>query len=383
MNGVAEATAEGAALTGLEAIGWWIAHAPDLSPGGNTLTLSLSRRERENYGEVALSQRSRGAFLPKLIYRRVAGGGYGTVFERERMMKRAPVTHVGFSDESNWNKGRFRSLGLVTCPLSSLKELEAELRDLLIGSGVSEFKWHNLGGARERSAAEKMCQFAVERALRKELRVDVLIWDIQDSRHNVQGRDDVANLQRMYYHLFRNVLRARWPNDAVWRLHPDEHTALNWKTVQDCLESVAERVEVTPPDLIEHRFSLRLRREFGLEEIRPVSSRDHPLLQLADLFAGMAVFSRDKFQEYQRWLSTAEGRLPLVTDSEDRSKATRSMRERFQVLREFDSLCKKNKMGVSLKRSQGLRTRNPNYALNFWIYEPQHPEDKAPRRVKK
>ena len=28
----------------------------------------------------------------------------------------ATVTHVGFADESHWNTGRFRSLGLLTSP---------------------------------------------------------------------------------------------------------------------------------------------------------------------------------------------------------------------------------------------------------------------------
>lgn len=298
-------------------------------------------------------------------------------------MSREPATHVGFSDESNWNTGRFRSLGLVTCPLLYLEDLEAELRDLLRKSDISEFRWKKLDGAKERFAAEKMCRFAVEQARSKKLRVDVLIWDIQDSRHNIPGRDDVANLQRMYYHLFRNVLRARWPDSAVWRLHPDEHTAMDWETVKDCLENVAETVEMASPDLIEPRFRLRLRREFGLEEIMPVSSRDHPLLQLADLFAGMAVFSRDKFQEYQKWFPTAGAQFPLFIDDEDTSDLTRSMKERFHVLREFDSLCKERRLGVSLKSKKGLWTPDPKNPLNFWFYKPQHPEDKAPRRGKK
>jgi len=125
------------------------------------------------------------------------------------------VSHVGFSDESYWNIGRYRSLGLVTTSVDLHASLENELLCLLEKSEVREFKWKKLDGAKERFAAIKMCEFAIENALARKLRVDVLIWDIQDSRHNVPGRDDIANLQRMYYHLFRNVLRARWPNDAV------------------------------------------------------------------------------------------------------------------------------------------------------------------------
>lgn len=298
-------------------------------------------------------------------------------------MNRAQVTHVGFSDESNWNKGRFRSLGLVTCALSCLERLEAELRKVLSESDLSEFKWSELGGAKERLAAGKMCQFAVEQACAKKLRVDVLIWDIQDSRHNIRGRSDIANLQRMYYHLFRNVLRARWPNNAVWHLYPDEHTALDWETVRDCLDNVALKSEVVAPDLLENRFRVRLRREFAINEITPVSSKEHPLLQVADLFAGMAVFSRKKPAEYFQWLSATQGQLELFIGNEDRSGPTLSMRERFQVLRAFHSLCKRRRLRVSLKEKGGLWTANPTYPINFWSYEPQHPEDKAPRRSPK
>ncbi|HWQ37503.1 MAG TPA: hypothetical protein VNM24_02680 [Burkholderiales bacterium] len=52
---------EEAALAWLEAIGWRVAHGPDISPGGDTLTLPLSQREREHYGEVVLAQRLRDA----------------------------------------------------------------------------------------------------------------------------------------------------------------------------------------------------------------------------------------------------------------------------------------------------------------------------------
>lgn len=295
-------------------------------------------------------------------------------------MKQDQVTHVGFSDESHWNHGRFRSLGLVTVPVEALASLEQELRKLLTDSEVSEFKWKELDGAKERFAAQKMCDFAVKAARENNLRVDVLIWNIQDSRHNIVGRDDIANLQRMYYHLFRNVLRARWPDNAVWRLHPDEHTAIDWGTVQDCLENVAVRIEFNPSLFTQGGFRIRLRREFGLEEVRPVSSHEHPMLQLADLFAGMAVFSRDQFDVYQAWLEANSKQLRLFEDREETAEPSRSSKERFQVLYYFDELCKKYRLGVSLKTKRGLRTPKPENPLNFWMYEPQHPKDKAPTK---
>ena len=292
----------------------------------------------------------------------------------------ATVTHIGLADESHWNTGRFRSLGLVTTSLNLHATLEDELLRLLEESGVSEFKWKKLDGAREKFAAIKMCEFAIENALARKLRVDVLIWDIEDSRHKVPGRDDIANLERLYYHLFRNVLRARWPDDAVWKLHPDEHTALNWETLQECIENVSTSLGLDRSLFTGGRFRIRLRREFGLEEIQPVSSGEHPLLQLADLFAGLAVFSRDRFADYQKWLKDKSPQEILFEDADHPSHSSRSSQERFQVLKSFDDACKQRKLGVSLERKRGLWTPNPQNPINFWIYEPQHPEVKAPRK---
>jgi len=296
------------------------------------------------------------------------------------MTIRTRITHVGFSDESNWNIGRFRSLGLVTCSVSRTNQFETHLRKVLDGLGITEFKWTNLRGSKERSAALRMCDFAVSAACRGELRIDVLIWDIMDNRHAIRGRDNIANLQRMYYHLFRNVLRARWPDHAIWRLYPDEHTAMDWGTIEDCLGNVAERPEEGTSLFTPGGFRLRLHRVFSVEAIQSATSSDKPLLQLADLFAGMAVFSREKFFEYQHWLSANSSQKSLFDDEIACLKLSRSASERFPVLKAFDESCKARRLGVSLETKGGLWTPDPRNPLNFWMYEPQHPEDRAPTK---
>lgn len=292
------------------------------------------------------------------------------------------VTHVGFSDESNWNAGRFRSLGLITTSLMYLGEIDAQLNDILSKSEVKEFKWNKLNGAKERFAAQKMCDFVIEKALQGKLRVDVLIWDIQDRRHNVVGRDDIANLQRMYYHLFRNTLRLRWPDDAVWRLHPDEHTAIQWETIQDYLEATSQHLNIESSLFEGGGFRIRLKKDFALEDIQSVCSSAHPLLQVADLFAGMAVFSREKFEHYKSWLAKQSSQSCFLED-ELTTKPSQRDQERFQVLRTFDEACKRRKLGVSLNRKRGLWTPKPDNPINFWMYEPQRPEDKAPVKERK
>jgi len=269
----------------------------------------------------------------------------------------------------------------VTTTVDKLPAFNEQLTNLLAQSGIAEFKWKSLKGSEEREAAKELCRFAVDQACKGALRVDVLIWDTEDSRHKVPLRDDIANLQRMYYHLFRNVLRLRWPNDAIWRLHPDEHTAMDWDTVQDCLESVSTRVEMERSLFTQGTFRPRLRSEFGIEQIQPVPSSQHSLLQLADLFAGLAVFSREKFPKYQEWLSISSAQMPLMSHAQPADTSfSRSEKERFQVLSEFNQMCKQRKLGVSLESKEGLWTPDPRNPINFWPYEPQHPEDKAPTR---
>jgi len=290
------------------------------------------------------------------------------------------ITHVGFSDESNWNKGRFRSLGLATTLECYLKDLENEISKLLGESGIEEFKWKKLKGARERFAAEKLCDFAIRNALEHKLRIDVLIWDIQDSRHNIPRRDDIANLQRMYYHLFRNVLRLRWPNDSIWQLYPDINTQINWQMIEDYLETNSVGVEIEPPLLSRGEFHLRLKREFGVKCIQPIDSKTHPLLHLADLFAGIAVFSYDKYHEYQIWLKSCSHQRSLLDEGSKKEELSNRERERFQVIKKFDEECKKHRLGVSLKKQNGFYTYNPKNPINFWFYKSQNAEDKAPIR---
>jgi type I restriction enzyme, R subunit len=56
-----ESVVEDAALAWLESLGYAVKHGPDITPGGDTLTLTLSQWERENYSQVVLADRLRQA----------------------------------------------------------------------------------------------------------------------------------------------------------------------------------------------------------------------------------------------------------------------------------------------------------------------------------
>jgi len=291
------------------------------------------------------------------------------------------VTHVGFSDESNWNKGRYRSLGLVTLPLETSQQTQKDLQAILSESAVTEFKWKKLRRARERFAARKLLFYTIKRAVEGAFRIDVLIWDTQDARHSVVGRDDIDNLQRMYFHLFKNVMARRWSDNAIWRFYPDEQTSIDWESMRVFLAKASSRIE--PQISIFHNLPFRwiLRRYFHIEQIIEGISAEQPLLQLADLFAGMTVFSYTKYAAYEAWMLANSPTQPLFpVDTKSKNGSSNGDIEKFTTLKYFDQQCKSHKLGVSLKSNRGLRTPNPANPINFWLYQPQHPMDRAPTR---
>jgi hypothetical protein len=296
------------------------------------------------------------------------------------MAQHAPSlpTHIAYADETHHNVGRYRGLALITLRLEDTSAANLKLHELLQGSNITEFKWERLRTAKARFAALKMLDFAIEQAAMRVLRVDALTWDTEDRRHKVKGRDDVANLHRMYYYLFRNVLCERWPDGSIWRLCPDEQAAMKWSEVGDTLEMVSERVEMRQDLFSQGDFGLRLKQEFSIEQIMPCKSNQEPLIQLADLFVGLAAYSRSSYDCYEQWQRTSDTQMSLFPPEASSVQLSGSDRERCRVLDEFDSLCKSFKLGVSLKTNHGLRTFNPKKPINFWWYEPQHEADKAP-----
>lgn len=289
-------------------------------------------------------------------------------------------THVAYSDESYQTGSRYRSIAVITLNAASEKTITLSFGEILQNSGVREFKWERLRQARERFAALKMLDKAIELAAQQRLRIDTLIWDTYDHRHQVPARDDVANLQRMYYHLFKNVLQRRWPKGSTWRLCPDENTALDWATIQDYLDTAGAGFRVDG-DLFSGGFRLRLQRDFSVLQISEACSAETPLCQLADLFAGLGAFSYSAYDRYESWLSTQSGQIPLGSGMGRSSpEPSKSDQERFAIIKHLDNECKKRRMCVGLASSRGFKTYDPRQPINFWLYEPQHPDDKAPVR---
>jgi YD repeat-containing protein len=289
-------------------------------------------------------------------------------------------THIIFADECHYNIGRYRGIAVVSMGLADMLRLGEELRTIISSSAIREFKWEQLRNARMRFAALKMIDLAIKSARAGTLRIDALTWDIYDNRHQVIGRDDNANLQRMYYHLFKNVLMRRWPRGTVWHLLPDENTAIQWSQLSSFLDNAGSRTDMTH-NLLTGGLVVSLRQEFSVYKITPCESHEEPFVQMADLFAGLAVYSRQEYGVYERWhKDNAPRQVSFFQEPQEVNTFSNSEKERCSVMHELSVKCKGARLGVSLQTHRGLRTLDPTSPINFWWYASQSESDKAPLR---
>ena len=105
--------------------------------------------------------------------------------------------------------------------------MQANLRTSLHDHKIKEVKFQEIGTHRPKiDAPLDFLGYAVDFAGQGKIRIEILVWDIYDSRHAIQGRDDIANLERMYYRIL--VWAARQWNHAEWNFFPDQNSQINW-----------------------------------------------------------------------------------------------------------------------------------------------------------
>jgi hypothetical protein len=101
-----------------------------------------------------------------------------------------------YSDETGLFDKRFQAIGLVSGPTVHLLELRDKLRLILNENCITEIKFVEVRTHHPKLlAAQGFIERSVtEYANRQKCRIDVLVWDTQDLRRAIRGRDDVANL---------------------------------------------------------------------------------------------------------------------------------------------------------------------------------------------
>jgi hypothetical protein len=292
-------------------------------------------------------------------------------------------TFVIYSDESGVFDHRFQAIALISSQQIVLSELRSKLKGFLDEHKIDEIKFSETRTHRPKldTARDFIRHSVKEFASQLKIRIDVLIWDTQDSRHAIQGRDDIANLEFMYYKVLTHTAR-QW-NQAEWNFYPDKNSQVHWNEIANYLNK-------TQLARYQSNLLLLLENGYGTQPLRfktidPLDSLYEPLIQLADLFAGMARFTREEGKQCIQWLDYCRNKnqllLPYLLNGKDTIDETIITKQnRFQLVGEFNNLCKRHRMGVSLRQRRCLWTPDPTKPINFWNYEPQHEYDKAPKR---
>ncbi|MEO1785201.1 DUF3800 domain-containing protein [Thermodesulfobium sp. 4217-1] len=273
-----------------------------------------------------------------------------------------------YTDESASKSQRFRSICAISGLSNNLEKLKEELKSKINLYGLSELKFAEVRTHQPRvNCAKDFISVAVDYASRREIRIGVIIWDLHDSRHSIQGRDDRENLERMYFHLLRNIVE-RWKRFNC-RFYPDEHSKYNYKKIVDYLSKTKYPRE--EPYILE--LFRKERRQFNFIDVKEQKSEEQVLIQLADLFAGIACFSRENANNFKSYKKKKED------ETEDIGK---TFKNRFELIELIKKECEECKIKISLNTCDFLKTFKPSQPINFWHYEPQGEYDKAPTRKK-
>lgn len=293
--------------------------------------------------------------------------------------------HIGYADESRWSGGRYRSIALITAERPTAERVSGEVARVLAESNLSgskpEFAWKNLRTDKTLAVANAITRITVAAAYSEPFRVDVITWDNQDSRNAVARRDDLANFEHMYYHLIIGTIERKWPR-ASWLIRPDDRTDTDWRELEQCLQFPSRKSRLSQSLALDKRLqsvSIPLR-------IKAVTST-HPLIQVADLFAGIASFSWEKRKAYAAWKSRRieQPDMFLNVFQEELQLTTHGGEYKSQTLHNFEKIYLQRLRGRDKKefekRPGGLVTRDPSTPINFWFYAPQGSYDKAPRKA--
>ena len=290
---------------------------------------------------------------------------------------------MAFSDESRHTQGRFRSIATISLPASPpcfVVDLSDELAVALECSRKGELKWRHVGrsGKKNVPRAKAAIDFLLSH-LSDGVRLDAVIWDTDDSRHDVEARDDVANYERMFFHLHR-ALMGRRESASRWHVRPDRLSTSDWITIRNCLDSGGAWRRDQAQRHLDEEFRWIAPR---VATWREADSASTPFVQLADLMAGMAAYTCTKAGVVKELLAEEPtDQMDLLPRNVPESPAaTRTDEGRLQVVSHLYQECRDRSLGVSLRSNGYLRTYDGRRPVNFWHYEPQHPQDRAPTKA--
>jgi hypothetical protein len=275
-----------------------------------------------------------------------------------------------YSDESGINVGdRYTSVSVVSGEAETLNYLRDRLGETLRYKNVDEVKFSNItryGWPVTEAAADFVGCAVNDCAIYNRVRIDTITTDNGCLNGGDYDSGSDPDLEGMYYHVLSNVGR-RW-GCMKWDFYPDENSGVNWS-------GIVSRLNMTSMLTAEGNKEGFIGRtdehaQFQFSEVEELDSVGEPLVQLADLFAGMARFSHEDNGGCAEWVARGDERQGKLFPSMawDKGNITRSKECRYRLIGKLYSLCRRHRLYVSLRSGKHLRTLRPQSPINFWDY---------------
>lgn len=277
------------------------------------------------------------------------------------------VKYYGFSDESGYTNEKYRSVGIVVMPNSLVNKINNKLTEILNKyeiSSIKSFKWREIKSGKKYEALKDFLEYLFPLINNNKIFITVLIWDISDSRHKIKRRDDNKNLSIMYYKLIKHIAKNNLKNNGELHLYVDNTNGIiDWNRFEKILYNDGITIPKQPIQELVKTFTIAYKKVYIYES----STENKNLIQIADIFSGLARTSYLDYDKYKEWLNKE-------------IKLSNREKYRFQI---YNLILKKNKeikLNITLDNKKGFYTTNINSSLNFWLYEPQGDYDKAPTK---
>jgi len=257
-----------------------------------------------------------------------------------------------------------------------MKVLNSRLQEILDEHNVSEIKFHKVKGFKYSTVATEFIDIGLAEIAKNKIKANVIVWDKQDSRHAVTNRCDIENLKRMYYHNLKNI-KLHWRINTTWGFYPDEFSAIKWGSIIKHIENTRfDKSRRTEENLFAEIYNFNFPQYKGYKEL---DSKMYPLLQLADLFAGVVRTSRDKSKEFKYYLEKKKNQYSLFP-IQNEVEIPNNLKPKLKVLDSFKKTSGAYKLGVNFSDEEYFKTFNMSKGIFIQHYEPQGLYDKAPTK---
>ena len=278
-----------------------------------------------------------------------------------------------YSDESGTNVGdRYTSVSVVSGEAEALNYLRDKLGETLRDKNLDEVKFSKVTrwGLPVTEAAVDFVGCVVNFAVYNRVRIDTITtdnWCVSGGDYDSGSEPD---LEGMYRRMLPNVGR-RW-RCTKWDFYPDENSGVNWSGFASSLNMTSILTAEGNKEAFIDRTDEDA--QFQFSEVEELDSVGEPLIQVADVFAGIARFSHEDNGGFAEWVARGDGRQGILIPSMawDKGNITRLTECRYRIISRLYSLCRRHRLYVSLRSGKHLRTWRPQSPINFWDYRRRH-----------